>query len=101
MVDDSVVAAIVASADVTEAQVRAVLTALEAVQDGEPVGTIVQNPADGSIAVRVAEGGVPFWKVTSLDGNDHRDLQPKLVGWTVLATPEAVAAPKKQAKKSA
>jgi hypothetical protein len=101
MVDDSVVAAIVASADVTEAQVRAVLTALEAVQDGEPVGTIVQNPADGSIAVRVAEGGVPFWKVTSLDGNDHRDLQPRLAGWTVLAAPEAVAAPKKRAAKSA
>jgi hypothetical protein len=99
MVDDSVVAAIVASADVTEAQVRAVLTALEAVQDGEPVGTIMQNPADGSIAVRVAEGGVPFWKVTSLDGNDHRDLQPRLNGWTVLAAPEA--APKKRAAKSA
>jgi hypothetical protein len=97
--DDSVVAAIVASADVTEAQVRAVLTALEAVRDGEPVGTIMQNPADGSIAVRVAEGGVPFWKVTSLDGNDHRDLQPKLSGWTALSAPEA--APKKQAKKSA
>jgi hypothetical protein len=96
--DDSVVAAIVASADVTEAQVRAVLTALDAVRDGEPVGTIMQNPADGSIAVRVAEGGVPFWKVTSLDGNDHRDLQPKLAGWTVLSAPEA---PKKQAKKSA
>ncbi len=43
MVNDSVVAAIVASADVTEAQVRAVLTALEAVQDGEPVGTIMQG----------------------------------------------------------
>jgi hypothetical protein len=52
--------------------------------------------------VRVAEGGVPFWKVTSLDGNDHRDLQPRLAGWTVLAAPEAVvAAPKKRAAKSA
>jgi hypothetical protein len=68
------------------------------VRDGDPVGTIVQNPADGSIAVRVAEGGVPFWKVTSLDGNDHRDLQPRLAGWTVLAAPEAVAPPKKRAK---
>ena len=95
--DDSTVAAIVGTTKLTEAQVRAVLTALEGVRDGEPVGTIVQNPADGSIAVRVAEGGVPFWKVTSLDGNDHRDMQPRLAGWTVLAAPEA---PKKQAKKS-
>ena len=95
--DDSTVAAIVGTTKLTEAQVRAVLTALEGVRDGDPVGTIVQNPADGSIAVRVAEGGVPFWKVTSLDGNDHRDMQPRLAGWTVLAAPEA---PKKQAKKS-
>jgi hypothetical protein len=99
--DDSTVAAIVGTTKLTEAQVRACLTALEGVRDGDPVGTIVQNPADGSIAVRVAEGGVPFWKVTSLDGNDHRDLQPRLAGWTVLASPEAVEAPKKQAKKSA
>jgi hypothetical protein len=96
--DDSTVAAIVGTTKLTEAQVRAVLTALEGVRDGEPVGTIMQNPADGSIAVRVAEGGVPFWKVTSLDGNDHRDLQPRLAGWTVLSAPEA--APKKRAAKS-
>ena len=95
--DDSTVAAIVGTTKLTEAQVRACLTALEGVRDGEPVGTITQNPVDGSIAVRVAEGGVPFWKVTSLDGNDHRDMQPRLAGWTVLAAPEA---PKKQAKKS-
>jgi hypothetical protein len=97
--DDSTVAAIVGTTKLTEAQVRACLTALEGVRDGDPVGTIVQNPADGSIAVRVAEGGVPFWKVTSLDGNDHRDMQPKLNGWTVLAAP--VEAPKKRAAKSA
>lgn len=86
--DDSTVQAIVGTTKLTETQVRACLTALEGVRDGDPVGTIMQNPADGSIAVRVAEGGVPFWKVTSLDGNDHRDMQPRLAGWTALTAPK-------------
>jgi hypothetical protein len=95
MVDNSVVSAIVAScADITEAQVRAVLTALEQVRDGDPVGTVVQDPATGSIAVRVAEGGVPFWLVTALDGNSHRDAQPKLNGWTAVGGTTVETAPK-------
>jgi hypothetical protein len=85
MFDESTVAAITAACtDVTEAQVRAVLTALDAVRDGDPVGTIVQDPANGSIAVRVADGGVPYWRVTSLDGNSFRDLQPRLAGWKAV-----------------
>lgn len=98
MFDESTVAAITAAcADVTADQVRAVLTALDAVRDGEPVGTLVQDPGTGSIAVRVSDGSVPFWRVTTPDGNTHTDAQPKLAGWVAIGTTAAAAKPKKRA----
>lgn len=97
MFDESTVAAITAACtDVTADQVRAVLTALDAVRDGEPVGTIVQDPGTGAIAVRVSDGSVPYWRVTTPDGNTHADAQPKLAGWTSLG-----AAGTAKAKKTA
>jgi hypothetical protein len=85
MIDDAVVASVVKTTKKSEAVVRAVLTALENAMSGDPVGTVVQDPSNGSIAVRVAEDGVPVWKVTSLSGKEYRDAQPTLKGWTVIS----------------
>jgi hypothetical protein len=99
MADDAVVAAIVATVtDVDEGQVRAVLTALEAIRDGAPVGTLVRDVKTGAVALRVSDGGMPVWKVTAPDGAVWTDLQPRLAGWESLGSP-ADAAPAKQANK--
>jgi len=85
MIDDAVVATVVKASKKSEAVVRAVLTALENAMSGDPVGTVVQDPENGSIAVRVAEDGVPVWRVTALNGTEYRDAQPTLKGWTVIS----------------
>lgn len=76
------VAAIVA--DLSEDQVRRVLTAVEAIRNGAAVGTIVQDPVTGAVAHRVSEGGIDYWSVTAPNGSIWRDMQPRLDGWTAL-----------------
>ena len=70
--------------DVTEDQVRQVLTALAQVKEGPSVGTVLQDPETGSIAVRVAEDGLPLWRVTLINGGEYRETQPNLEGWVSL-----------------
>jgi hypothetical protein len=48
------------------------------------VGTVLEEPGTGNIAVRVSDQGVPYWHVTGLDGSVSNDQQPTLAGWTVL-----------------
>lgn len=84
MVDEVLVKAVVPMVDLTEDQVRQVLTAVEAIRAGAPVGTIVEDPKTGAVAHRVDEGGVIFWSVTAPDGAYWRDMQPTLKGWTIL-----------------
>lgn len=69
---------------VTEEQVKMVLEAVERVQAGDPVGTVLEEPGTGNIAVRVSESGVLVWRVTGLDGSVSADTQGTLPGWTVL-----------------
>jgi hypothetical protein len=71
-------------ADLTEEQVKAVLTAVQRVQGGDPVGTVLEEHGTGNIAVRVSDQGVPYWHVTSLNGSISNDQQGTLAGWTVL-----------------
>lgn len=86
--DNAVVAAVSAQCGLEENVVRSVLTALEQTFDGAPVGTVLQDPATGSVAVRVAENGVLLWKVAAVDGGEWKDMQPNLKGWTVLVEPK-------------
>lgn len=65
-------------------QVNLVLTAWNAVKTGDPVGTIVKDPATGAIAHRVDSDGVHLWRVSALDGTQWADLSPTLPGWEVL-----------------
>lgn len=69
---------------VTEEQVKMVLEAVERVQSGDPVGTVLEEPGTGNVAVRVSESGVLVWRVTGLDGSVSADTQGTLAGWTVL-----------------
>jgi hypothetical protein len=71
-------------ADLNEEQVKAVLAAVQRVQGGDPVGTVLEEPGTGNIAVRVSDQGVPYWHVTSLNGGISNDQQGTLPGWTVL-----------------
>lgn len=85
MADAGLVRAVTAQvADLTEEQVKAVLTAVQRVQGGDPVGTVLEEPGTGKIAVRVSDSGVPYWHVTGLDGSISNDAQGTLPGWTVL-----------------
>lgn len=69
---------------VTEEQIKMVLEAVQRLRDGDPVGTVLHNAASGAVAVRVAESGVPYWHVTSLDGSLSNDTNATLAGWDVL-----------------
>lgn len=73
--------------DVTEEHVAMVLAAWNTVLTGDPLGTILMNPADGATAVRVSDNGVHKWRVTATDGGVWADMQPTLAGWTVIYQP--------------
>jgi|688.fasta_scaffold450133_1 hypothetical protein len=93
MISDSVVTQIVknVNGEVTEDKVRQVFAAYEAIMEGATVGTVMQDPKTGSVAVRCSENGVPRWKVSAVTGDDWVDMQPRLEGWTVLHDPEAAS----------
>ncbi len=85
MADAGLVRAVTAQvADLTEEQVKAVLTAVQRAQGGDPVGTVLEEPGTGNIAVRVSDQGALYWRVTGLDGSVSNDAQGTLAGWTVL-----------------
>jgi hypothetical protein len=71
---------------VTADQVNLVLNAWNAVKTGDPVGTIVKDPATGAIAHRVDSDGVHMWRVSAPDGTQWADLSPTLPGWEVLVS---------------
>ena len=83
--DNAFVAAVTARVgDITEDQVRRVLAAVDQVQEGATVGTLMQDPETQAIAVRVNQSGVPVWKVTTMNGDSWVDTQPRLDGWVTL-----------------
>ncbi len=85
MADAGLVRAVTALvADMSEEQVKAVLSAVQRVQGGDPVGTVLEEPGTGNIAVRVSDQGALYWRVTGLDGSVSNDQQGTLAGWTVL-----------------
>lgn len=69
---------------VSPEQINLVLNAWNAVKTGDPVGTIVKDPATGAIAHRVDSDGVHLWRVSAPDGTQWADLSPTLPGWEVL-----------------
>lgn len=74
--------------DVTDAQVNRVLTAFNAIYEGPPVGTIIQNAETGEVAHRVSESGVIIWRVTKTNGEAWGSHTPTLPGtWTNLYSP--------------
>lgn len=86
---DAVVKEVVAQVgDIPEDHVRRVLAALDAIREGAVVGTVVQDPKTGAVAVRAVADGVPFWSVSDPSGGSWRDVQPVLKDWTVLVDPE-------------
>ena len=85
MSNDAVIAAIVkVVGDMTEDQVRRVLTARDMVHSGSPVGTVMRDPKTGAVATRVTENGVAVWQVCAPAGDKWVDMQPTLNGWTQL-----------------
>lgn len=71
----------------TAEQVQAVLDMYNAVQEGDPVGT-VRRSETGAVAVRCEVDGVHMWKVTLLDGGQYNDMTA--VDWPVIAEPVEV-----------
>lgn len=69
--------------DLTTEQVHTVLSALETVRDGDPVGTVRRDPQTGVVAHRVMSNGVSLWRVSGIDGATYNDLQPSLP-WPVI-----------------
>jgi hypothetical protein len=70
--------------ELTMAQVAAVLSAREAIIDGDPIGTIRQG-AQGEIAIRVNDQGMHIWRVTCPDGTLYNNLEPTMNGdWKVI-----------------
>lgn len=73
--------------ELTTGQVRSVLSALNAIREGDPVGKVVRDPQTGMIAHRVSHLGVDQWRMSGPDGIQQNDLQPTLPGWDVLYEP--------------
>jgi hypothetical protein len=69
----------------THIDVAAILAAYVNVMEGDPVGTIVRNPENGSVAVRAEDNGLHIWRVSCVDGSVYNDLQPTLLGWEKIA----------------
>jgi hypothetical protein len=65
--------------DITDEQVRAVITAWKSVNEGDPVGTILQDE-DGTLAYRIAIDNVHMWQVVTATGEQWRDMSPTLKG---------------------
>jgi hypothetical protein len=76
----------ITDSDITPEQIRAVLAALNTTKAGLPVGTALQDPASGNVAVRISQDGLEMWRVISLDGGVWNDMEPTLP-WTRLADP--------------
>lgn len=73
---------------ISREQVHQVLHALNAIQTGDPVGMVRRNPEDGHVAHRVLISGVGQWRVTGPGGENYIDMQPTLLDWDVIYTPE-------------
>lgn len=64
--------------DMTAEQVQTVLAALNAVRQGDPLGTVRRDPDTGKVAHRVTADGVHLWRVTAADGEQYNDMVPTL-----------------------
>jgi hypothetical protein len=70
--------ALAAGRDLTPEQVNAVLAAWNNVNDGDKLGTVKRNPADGAVAHRVNLNGVHQWHVSTPSGEFYWDTQSVL-----------------------
>jgi hypothetical protein len=66
-IDPGISDAVSQQSGVPPAEVDAVLTAYNTIQQGDPVGTIRRGP-EGETAVRVTVEGVPQWGVVGGEG---------------------------------
>jgi len=85
--EDGVIRAVSAQlrdADISESTVRAVFTAWSRITGGDAVGTVLEDPATGNIAVRVSRLGELYWHVIGLDASVSNDQQGTIPGWDVL-----------------
>ena len=65
--------------DITDEQVRAVITAWKSVNEGDPIGAILADE-DGTVAYRINVDGVHLWQVVTANGEQWRDMSPTLKG---------------------
>ena len=84
--------------DLTEAQVARVLASIDAVEEGDALGTVIRKD-NGDIYVRVEIRGVARWAVTGAEGSSHYDMQSTVAG-TVLYAPEPAKVVPKPRKSS-
>jgi N-glycosylase/DNA lyase len=91
VVNDATVKAVSAQLeDITDEQVRAVITAWKSVNEGDPVGTIVADE-NGTVAYRIDVDGVHLWQVVTATGEQWRDMSPTLKGpWRTVRSGEGV-----------
>src|SRR5215213_6682054 len=78
--------AIASQVDGVEApQVEAMFAVWQAVQEGDPVGTVRRNPQDGLVYVRVNCDGIPKWRVVNPeDGCANTFDMTGAIVWPIL-----------------
>lgn len=69
----------------TPEQVNTIIESLNAIREGDPVGTVRRDPATRAVAHRVNAAGIHQWRVSAPDGTGYNDLQPTLPGWPELS----------------
>jgi hypothetical protein len=70
--------------DLTDEQIHRVLEAWNQVRQGDPVGTVRRNPANGEVAHRVDHEGVHVWRISNPDGSQYNDMRPTMT-WPELS----------------
>ncbi len=84
--DKKAVEAATIEAGFTKKDLPKILEALEALTADPAVGTVLRNPGNGDVAVRVRRYTEVYWRVSSRD--DRSWVETSLVGWDVLFDPQ-------------
>lgn len=65
-------------------QTATVLTGVNAVRGGDPLGKVCRNSTTGEIAHRVDDDGVHRWRVSPPDAPIYTSDESTMPGWDVL-----------------
>lgn len=65
-------------------QISSVLTGMNTVREGDPLGRVCRNAQTGEVAHRIDDGGLHRWRISPPDAPVYTIDEPTLPGWDIL-----------------